>query len=122
MKALRQRAEEVLFAAKTRRGASADIRAALDDLIRQARARLPLVEAAAFESFITQELAHLEQSARPRGLGGIFANARRTTAVHAPTAAGVETLRCSQCGAAREGEAVRVCQYCGAALFNPESS
>lgn len=83
---------------------------------------MPPVEAAAFEAFIKEELATLERTAAPRWLSGIFANARRTTATQVSTAAGVETTRCQQCGAARERVAVEVCQYCGAPFFSPEST
>jgi hypothetical protein len=53
----------------------------------------------------------------PAGVGRIFQNALATTARYAATTAHAGALRCEMCGAAREREAVTVCQYCGTSFF-----
>ena len=47
----------------------------------------------------------------------IFQNALITTARYAHSRAGISTLRCRACGAARENQAVHSCQYCGTPLL-----
>jgi hypothetical protein len=59
---------------------------------------------------------HIAAIRPPAPTSSIFANAARTTARYQPTAAGVETLTCAVCGAARADEAVEVCQFCGTPL------
>ncbi len=57
---------------------------------------------------------------RKDALGGIFANAKRTTAVQGDAKGEVELRTCGHCGAPRaEGTNLRVCTYCGADLFPP---
>lgn len=71
---------------------------------------------------LERALTRLTARRARRPLSAIFANAARTTARPDATPAGIETLRCRRCGAAREGEAVSSCQYCGASLFEQEPS
>lgn len=119
MNSFRLRAQEILIAAKLRRAGTFEVYEALTALTAEGRAALSTQSAAAFAAFVEEQLAAYDRPTTRR-LGAIFGNARGTTATYAPTAAGVDTTRCRQCGAAREGVACAECQYCGTPFFNSE--
>ncbi len=72
--------------------------------------------------FVESRMREYIQTIRPpQGAGGIFRNALATTPRYAVAEAGMSTLRCSMCGAARLDAKVEHCQFCGASLFPMET-